>query len=691
MRRRGRRGDDGGERRRTASVGVTSAVMVAALGIVVGLLSGPVSEDLPAVLGPWIEPAFFASIGLLLLTVALQTWRARADPASRRLRSEARRLAEKQQMIALVEAAMQRALEATFVDVPRMVLKGRVRMDLVRPVSPLPDGPVTSRRTETDVGDIGAVFERNGRSLLVLGAGGSGKSTLLAELCLHLCQVGEAGGTHPRIPVLVNLASWDDQPSLQEWLCRAIADTYLGVGQGPVSEWIEDRALVLVLDGLDEIPTVAGRQRALKAIDAFLRDGPCPIVVGSRTQEYAACGTRLGLAYAVELLTPNRREAQDYLTRLASPAAEAVARVPQSDRAWWDLVSTPMMLGVIARVSAVRPDADLVSGGSAKRRRRRIIAVYVDTLLHRRPDRPPHYRPEDALRWLEWLAEWMSRHAGSAFCPDRLTPAWIADVTDVAEIKGRPRYWLAMTWTAATTVWWIALLVPGNQTLSAVWLIKDGVLVTLTTSWHIRTRHCSAMLPIQPVWTVGGPWLRWSVLALTSTSVGVVLAAPESGGGSGNIPLWIAGACLVSAPVLIASVGSPVSIPDQAGLPPGARVTRSRRTAWNAALALGLPIALAAGVIRGLSNNDMGAGLVFAATFAVICMASCWLIFGGVPVLQYRALFRRLAAQGRGPDNYLAFLEWSRERLLLHTIGSAYRFPHREIMQHLARSWHQNR
>lgn len=79
--------------------------------------------------------------------------------------------------------------------------------------------------------------------------------------------------------------------------------------------------------------------------------------------------------------------------------------------------------------------------------------------------------------------------------------------------------------------------------------------------------------------------------------------------------------------------------------------------------------------------------MVFCLPLAVLNIGSTWLVFGGMPVLQYRLLFREIARQERGPRRYVEFLRWAAENRLLHPAGSALRFPHREIQRHLQLTW----
>jgi hypothetical protein len=83
----------------------------------------------------------------------------------------------------------------------------------------------------------------------------------------------------------------------------------------------------------------------------------------------------------------------------------------------------------------------------------------------------------------------------------------------------------------------------------------------------------------------------------------------------------------------------------------------------------------------------LAGGLLATAFMAIFIMYACWKICGGHPVRQYDNLFGELQRTDRGPADYLGFLDWARERLLLEANGSALRFPHREIQRHLADTW----
>jgi hypothetical protein len=286
--------------------------------------------------------------------------------------------------------------------------------------------------------------------------------------------------------------------------------------------------------------------------------------------------------------------------------------------------------------------------------------------------------------WLAWLATWM--RGRTVFYIDRLTPAMLANVPGLPPRGPRLRAYVTRILGAAFIVGFLgnAFIAPfGAETL-----FLNAVPVLLMTWINISRYHVSPTEPIRLVWTVRGRWLLWSALTIGGTCIVVLLVSARQGISpvAQEVVLFTAATALLNIPAVLAYCITPVSRPNSVGLPPGARLERSRRTAWFGAF-LGLALASTRGVLSAIVLHDPLFALSTTLPFAVICAASCWLIFGGVPVLQYRFLLRQLHRTGRAPADYLSFLEWARKRLLLQASGSALRFPHKEIQRYFKDNW----
>jgi hypothetical protein len=129
------------------------------------------------------------------------------------------------------------------------------------------------------------------RRLVVLGEAGTGKTTLLASLVLGLLA---QPSRLERVPVLVPLASWDvEAMEFHEWLEMLLPAQHRCLGGSTpraadelplVRALLREQRLLLVLDGLDELPEMVQRV-ALQKINGSLRPGE-PLVLASRPEAY---------------------------------------------------------------------------------------------------------------------------------------------------------------------------------------------------------------------------------------------------------------------------------------------------------------------------------------------------------------------------------------------------------------------
>jgi predicted NACHT family NTPase len=90
---------------------------------------------------------------------------------------------------------------------------------------------------------------------------------MLLDLARDLLSRAEHDLAQP-MPVVFNLASWTEaRPSLAEWLVDELHTKY-NIPRKVAQLWVEEEALVLLLDGLDEV-SLSRREACLKAINTF--------------------------------------------------------------------------------------------------------------------------------------------------------------------------------------------------------------------------------------------------------------------------------------------------------------------------------------------------------------------------------------------------------------------------------------
>ena len=288
-----------------------------------------------------------------------------------------------------------------------------------KPSAPLPAGS-----------SILDVFDRpdiQGK-LLILGAPGSGKTTTQLELAQSLIARAENDSSYP-LPVLFNLASWkDDQPSLSHWLVAELNSKY-GLRSDIGQRWIENRQLLPLLDGLDELEP--NRQEpCIRAINQLLNSDnrPSSLVVCSRSEEYEnlieAAQTRLQLNGAICLQPLTEKQIQDYI--------KAVDRTQQwcnisSDLAFLELSKTPLFLSLTILVYETLPVEKLQQLIFNENRLQALLDEYIWQMLARNLERKEYtkgetYNARQIRTWLVWLARYLEREAQTEFLIEKIQP-----------------------------------------------------------------------------------------------------------------------------------------------------------------------------------------------------------------------------------------------------------------------------
>ncbi len=255
--------------------------------------------------------------------------------------------------------------------------------------------------------------------LLILGAPGSGKTTALLELARELVARAEVDDAEP-MPVLCNLSSWrGDGDSLAAWLVDQLKIKY-GVRKDNGLEWLHDRMIVPLLDGVDEVAPDY-QERCLEAIHRFQDDNrPPSLVVSCRDAEYENYRVTLQLNDAVRLLPLADEQIRDYLTRAGfAELWHGLGADPESI----GLARSPLLLRIMTVAYAEAKPAEWQRLTSVSERQSRLFDVYVRRLLsHTAAER---YTNEQTLRWLAWLARTMKERGQAEFLLEQLQPTWL--------------------------------------------------------------------------------------------------------------------------------------------------------------------------------------------------------------------------------------------------------------------------
>lgn len=204
----------------------------------------------------------------------------------------------------------------------------------------------------SEVSALLPVFERAGGHLVVLGEPGFGKTVAVLKLCRALLDLRRRSDSQGCVPVVIPLSTWrGSAQDVSRWLVNELRTRY-SVLRRQGRELLRSKRLVLLLDGLDEVP-LGVRQGCVNAIHGLVRGGGfAGVVVTCRTREYNEILAPLaGLAH-VDLQRLDIFEVQQ---RVKRQGLRALAAALETNTRLAELATIPLMLRLLQGVS--REDA----------------------------------------------------------------------------------------------------------------------------------------------------------------------------------------------------------------------------------------------------------------------------------------------------------------------------------------------
>jgi eukaryotic-like serine/threonine-protein kinase len=269
---------------------------------------------------------------------------------------------------------------------------------------------------------ISEIFDRTGRTLLLLGAPGSGKTTLLLELVKQKLDRARGDASAP-IPVVFLLSSWSGgDGSLRNWLIDELHQKYY-VPLRMAAALVDTDELILLLDGLDEVP-VAQRTECIKTINQFREEhGFAQIVVTSRTDEYNLANNLLQLDMALALLPLTPEQVENYLVGLGERAHAASALI-HADTGVASLAETPLMLNILTLLGDEIGAVDSGESTSVEDLRRQTVRLYVERMVGATRG-GASYDSKRVMAWMNWLAGKLQAESQSVFLLENIQPQWL--------------------------------------------------------------------------------------------------------------------------------------------------------------------------------------------------------------------------------------------------------------------------
>ena len=433
--------------------------------------------------------------------------------------------------------------------------------------------------------------------------------------------------------------------------------------------WVEADQILPLLDGLDEVKP-AHRAACVEAINAFRKAHDLPLVICSRTADYRALAIPLQLYGAIVVQPLSPQQVDSYLTAIG-PAGEAVRRVMGHDPMLGEMLDSPLMLNIVTVAYAGQPESQPRLSGTLKEQRDHLFGAYVDQMFRRRGI-VRRYTPQQTIHWLTWLAWQMVQRSQTVFYIERLQPDWL---------PGEKRWAFVLFYGLVFGLF--GGLVFGLFGGLVFWLgigLVGGLVIGLDSGILSEKIIC--------VETVSWSWPKPKKKVLVDVLVNDLVFGLFGGlvfGLFGGLVFGLFGGLVIGLVVELVFwlvIGLVIGL--FGGLSVGEIETRDipnqgiHRSAWNALLIVlygGLVFGLFGGLVIGLVR-----GLFIGLIFGLFGGQHA----GGQACLMHLALRLWLVLDGSIPWNYVKFLDYAAERILLRKVGGGYIFIHRMLLEYFA-------
>ncbi|WP_414585976.1 NACHT domain-containing protein [Scytonema sp. PCC 10023] len=510
--------------------------------------------------------------------------------------------------------------------------------------------------------------------LLILGAPGAGKTTTLLELAKDLIERAEKKPVYP-IPVLFNLSSWkDDHQSISEWLVAELNSKY-GVSRKLGKEWVKQRQLLPLLDGLDELESKR-QESCVNAINQLLEGEYHPqyLVVCSRSQEYDNYEPKLQLNGAIYLQSLTNHQIHNYLIEVNHAD---LWQTINPDSELLDLVRTPLLLSItILAFQEISIDR-WQQLPSTSDRIQELLDAYVNRMLAQDIEsktyakkKPPNTR--QTRMWLVWLAQQLQKESKTEFLIEEIQPSLL-------KIKAQKRMYRVISRLIYVLIFGLSFGLLGLYVALPYWLVGLFVVLSFRQSFgdsleKIELKEQITFLKISKETIVNRAILL--ILTLIFFMLFLLLVVGNDWRYLGTLFMQNFGHILMPIfgliPLLIG--GQPDFIENKKS--PNQGIWKTARNAVFLGLIVGLigePILklIAPPIAPLIGGLSLGLGLGLSN-------------FGGKAVLQHFILRLVLYRNGYIPWNYARFLNYCTERMLLQRVGGRYRFIHKLLQDHFA-------
>ncbi len=527
------------------------------------------------------------------------------------------------------------------------------------------------------------VFGENGGALLIMGAPGAGKTTTLLQLVTDLVQQAELDEAKS-VPVVLSLATWQGDKTLAEWMADELSNQY-EVPRKLGQRWLGNGRLLPLLDGLDEVELEL-REGCAQAINQFRRQHTDKsLAVTTRVRDYQALDAQLKLNQAIVLQPLSLDQIDIYLASVGKRLAGLRAAL-QTDDSLRELAQSPLMLSIMTLAYYRMPADVAISLGGGELSRKLLFDVYVERMTRYRGGEQ-EYAPDDAVRWLAWLARQMAARNKTMLFLESLQPNWLPRDQQRSYADRLKLLLGGLVALVGLVAGIVGLMIAGRPAF--FWGVGLGVLAgaAVGVGGRFLARRRIKWNQIETVETLDWSWPHAGFGSGIGVFAGALAGWPLAAAGRGRWPSlpWVLLLALVFGLSQLLENGL-IRSEVKLRTAPGQGIARSRRNGLLVGVGSGVGTAVILFIVLTLSQNWLNFYMIN--TLAWIVGASLYLglvgglMNGGLAALQHRRLLTCLQKNGAMPPDYVHFLDYAAERNLLRKVGGGYMFAHALLLDY---------
>ncbi|HWS83731.1 MAG TPA: hypothetical protein VN207_05680, partial [Ktedonobacteraceae bacterium] len=407
----------------------------------------------------------------------------------------------------------------------------------------------------------------------------------------------------------------------------------------------------------------------------------------------------LPLQRAISVLPLTADQIDRYLSS-AQGQLEGLRQALHDDTELSELARRPLMLSIFTLAYQGRAVDDFPVRGSLEEQRQQVFATYVQRMFERRGVNT-RYTQKQAKWWLSWLAQQMVRHNQVEFYIEQLQIDWFSG-SQRSKLFGLVLCWL-VTWVTLGSIDGLIIALITRQLAGFLAVLAIELIVVSFYSYYdyselegkIETTEVLSWYP-QEFWRSAwnsiistfkeepGSYLAGGVLGaivglFCGVATGLLYGLPK-----GLINGLITG--LVSGVLLMLLMGVANDMPAKQldkNIKPNQGIWRSAYISLSVALGFILFFGLPSGLFSGLSQG-LPIGLVSGVICGFLFGTFLGLVAGGYACIKHVYLRFLLWCARSIPWDYVQFLDYATERLLLRKVGGGYIFIHRLLLDYFA-------